>query len=95
MFLYHFLITAQFSGMITTYALMPIRSIILVKCIRSQVQYPIIQCLILQNSLIRFRRPEAFRSNRLRYKLCIIQIAFVYIPHFHQAEQQQYTNSQL
>ena len=45
MLFYHFLITAQLGGMITTDTLMPVRCIILIKCIAGEtykVQYPII-----------------------------------------------------
>ena len=88
MLLYHFLITAKFGCMITSNAFMPIGCIILVECIYSQVQHPVIQRFVLQYFLVCFRRLQIwFHLCTFRHELLVVQISFVHSPHIHQTQQ--------
>ena len=90
MFFYNFLITAEFCRMVTANAFMPIRRIVLVKCIDRQIQHTVIQRLVFQNLFIGGRRlHEGLHFRTFRHELLIIKVTLVHIPHIRQTEQRE------
>ena len=85
----HLLIATELGSMIATHTLVPISGIVFIERIRCQVQYTIVQSLILQNQLIGFCLTEALSLYLFFYKLLIVQIALVHVPHIYQTEHSQ------
>ena len=79
--------------MIPSNTFVPVGCIVLIKGIDRQIQYTIIQRLVLKYLLVCFRRfQERLHLRALCHKLLVIQIAFVYTPHIYQAKQSQQTD---
>ena len=69
--------------MIATNTLQIIRCLVFVECRCRQVQYTIIQRLVLQNMVDSFRFLDRCFTQTLRYKHTVVQITLVYLPHVH------------
>ena len=91
------LVTTQFGSMVTADTLMVIRCLVLIKCIRCQVQHAVVATIrrILQDKVIRLGLGLRCVTLCLVYEHRIIQITFVHHPHIQQTHHQQDTHQVL
>ena len=73
--------------MITAYALVIIRSCIVIESADREVQHAIILVRILQDALVDISQRECLLCCTLTYEIAIIQITPVYRPHIHETKQ--------
>ncbi len=83
---YHLLITAKFGCVITTDALMIIRSLVLIEGVRCEIQYTIVECLVTTDNLVGLGHLLRSVTLGLVNKHIIVEITLVHHPHIHQAE---------
>ena len=93
--LYQFVIPTQLSGMITTHILVPIRGIVFVERADGKVQHTVVEVSIFQDVFVGFCLGKGGSLYALIYKLVVVEVTLVDLPHIKQTEQGNTTNSKL
>ena len=82
----HFLVATELSWMITADALVVVRGLVLIECIRCQIQHTVVECLVTANNLVGLGHLLRCIALRLVYEHIIVEIALVHHPHIYQTE---------
>ena len=94
-YLYQFVIPAQLSSMITTHVLVPIGGVVFIESADGKVQHAIVGGGVFQDEFVGCSLGESGGLYAFIYKLVVVEITLVYLPHIEQAEQGNATNGEL
>ena len=82
----HLLVATELGWMITADALVVVRGLVLIECIRCQIQHTVVECLVTADNLVGLGHLLRCIALRLVYEHIIVEIALVHHPHIHQTE---------
>ena len=92
-YLYQLVVPAQLGSMIATHILVPVRGVVLIESADGKVQHAIVGVGVLQDVFIGFGLGKSGGLYALIYKLGVVEVTLVDLPHIKQTKQGNTANS--